>query len=111
LSVIAVLAAFFLIPGKDKEVNFDEVEADASGEKVDYIKLDVEGAELEAICGASETLEKYRPIVSASLYHRTGDIIDLPMLLENKLGKCKMYLRRPQCIPMWDLNLYVFPIE
>ncbi len=96
---------------KIREINLDTVDSILAGERVDYIKLDVEGAELEAIMGAEETLTKYRPIVSVSLYHRTGDIINLPMLLEKKLGKCKMYLRRPECIPMWDLNLYVFPIE
>lgn len=40
LSVLAVLAAFFLIPGKDKEVDFDgTAEADSDSEKVDYKKL------------------------------------------------------------------------
>lgn len=39
LSVLAVLAAFFLIPGKSEEINFDEGEAGALAEKVDYKKL------------------------------------------------------------------------
>ena len=94
---------------KIREIKLDTVDNILAGERVDYIKLDVEGAELEAICGASETLEKYRPIVSASLYHRTGDLISLPLVLAEKLGNVKMYLRRPECIPMWDLNLYVLP--
>ncbi len=40
LSVLAVLAALFLIPGKDKEIDFDEdVEQPGVKEKVDYRKL------------------------------------------------------------------------
>lgn len=96
---------------KIREIRLDTIDNILSGERVDYIKLDVEGAELEAIRGAEKTLREYRPIVSASLYHRTGDLTELPILLAEKLGKCKMYLRRPECIPMWDLNLYVLPVR
>ena len=96
---------------KVKEIKLDTIDNILSGERVDYIKLDVEGAEYEAITGAEATLAKCRPIVSVSLYHRTGDILTLPMLLKEKLGCVKMYLRRPECIPMWDLNLYVFPMK
>lgn len=39
LSALSVLAALFLIPGKSEEINFDEDEAEASDEKVDYKKL------------------------------------------------------------------------
>ena len=94
---------------KVKEINLNTIDSILSGEGIDYIKLDVEGFELETIRGAAETLTHFKPIVSVSLYHRTGDILLLPMLLSEMLGECKMYLRRPECIPMWDLNLYVVP--
>ncbi len=75
----------------------------------DFIKLDVEGEEMEAISGGVCTLRKSRPTVAVSLYHRTEDIISIPTRLKELFGNVKMYLRRPECIPMWDLNLYVVP--
>jgi len=74
--------------------------------KLDFLKLDVEGFEKEALSGAAETVKRDRPCFSVSLYHRTDDIIDLPRTIKALLGDCKMYLRRPKCIPMWDLTLY-----
>ncbi len=94
---------------KSVEIRLDTVDNILDGERIDYIKLDVEGEEAAAIRGAVNTLEKWRPAVSVSLYHRTGDIISLPTWLKNTFGECRMYLRRPRCLPMWDLNLYVFP--
>lgn len=95
---------------KVKEIRLDTIDNILSGGRVDYIKLDVEGSEAEAIRGASDTLEKHRPIMSVSLYHRTGDLIEIPLMIAEKLGNCRIYLRRPECIPMWDLNLYALPI-
>ena len=39
---------------------------------------DVEGAEKEAILGSLETIEKHRPALMISLYHRSEDIFSLP---------------------------------
>ncbi len=39
LSVLAVLAAFFLIPGKDKEIDFGELDAEAPKEKINVKRL------------------------------------------------------------------------
>lgn len=74
---------------------------------VDLIKLDVEGAESEALRGAVETLERCRPAMAVSLYHRTEDLWTLPLWLHERLPEKKLYLRRPWCIPFWDLTLYM----
>ncbi len=91
------------------DIHLNTIDNILGGDSIDYIKLDVEGEEAAALRGAEKTLRTCRPCVSISLYHRTGDIIDLPRTLKHLLGECKMYLRRPRCVPMWDLNLYVFP--
>ncbi len=73
---------------------------------VDLLKLDVEGAEAEALSGAENTLTYCRPAVALSLYHRTEDLWTLPLWLQEKLPEKKLYLRRPDCIPFWDLTLF-----
>ncbi len=77
--------------------------------RLDYLKLDVEGDESKALCGAEETIRRERPVLSVSLYHRTDDAISLVKQAEKLLGDCLLYLRRPFCIPMWDLTLYAVP--
>lgn len=75
----------------------------------DLIKLDVEGGEMQAIRGAADTICTLHPALIVSLYHRTEDLFVLPNLLKKLYPGAKFYLRRPPCIPAWDLTLYVLP--
>lgn len=47
-------------------------------ERLDYIKIDVEGAEDQVLLGAKKTLEKYRPIIQMEVSHKDVpiDLID-----------------------------------
>jgi FkbM family methyltransferase len=45
---------------------------------VDFIKMDIEGAELEALRGAERTLREQRPELAISLYHRLHDFVEIP---------------------------------
>ena len=48
----------------------DKLVADLKLDRVDYIKLDIEGAEPKALAGAKETLAKYKPRISVASYHQ-----------------------------------------
>ena len=41
--------------------------------RVDFIKLDVEGAELDVLSGAATTLVRFKPILALSAYHKWDD--------------------------------------
>ena len=88
---------------KIKTVNASHLDSVLSGE-CDYIKYDVEGAEYEAILGSRETILREKPQLLVSLYHRSEDIYRLPLLVKS-LGYSKLYLRRYEYVPAWDLNL------
>lgn len=52
--------------------------------KIDFIKLDVEGVELEVLKGASDVLKNQRPIIAFEfLNHRTDIPSPIPFLVEN----------------------------
>ncbi len=61
-------------------------------ERVDLIKLDVEGAEREALAGAARTLRRFRPKVQLSVYHRRNDLFELPAALAELLDGCRLYV-------------------
>ncbi len=75
----------------------------------DFIKLDVEGAERQALLGARETILRARPSLLVSLYHRSEDLFALPLLLRELCPNYRFYLRRDECLPAWELNLLAVP--
>ncbi|MCK9362296.1 MAG: FkbM family methyltransferase [Syntrophales bacterium] len=50
------------------------------------IKMDIEGAEYEALLGAREIISKYRPGLAISLYHRPADLWQIPLLVNEIIG-------------------------
>ena len=88
--------------GKTVELNtVDSLSADT-----DYIKYDVEGAEKEALLGSVETIERCKPDLLVSAYHRSEDLFALPLWLHEHFPFYKLYLRRFESLPAWDINLY-----
>jgi len=61
-------------------------------DRVDFIKLDVEGAELNALRGADETLRRWRPQLAISVYHRDDDLITIPLHVESLGLNYEFYL-------------------
>ncbi|MDQ3279464.1 MAG: FkbM family methyltransferase [Bacteroidota bacterium] len=70
-------------------VSIDEIVTD----KVDFIKLDIEGAEYEAIIGAKETIVTYKPILAVCVYHAQKDYLRIPSLIQQYRNDYKIYLR------------------
>ena len=56
----------------------DELVRSGTMDRVDFIKLDVEGAELRALQGAGDTLGRDRPKLAVSVYHHLEDLVELP---------------------------------
>ena len=63
-------------------VTLDQIVDELKLERVDYIKMDIEGAEREALAGSVKTMKNYRPVVMLDFYHRPDDPQVLPGLLK-----------------------------
>ncbi|WP_147289187.1 FkbM family methyltransferase [Helicobacter aurati] len=60
-------------------------------ERVDFIKMDIEGSELEALKGAEKTLKKYHPKIAICLYHSDTDYYEIPLYLKTILPHYEFY--------------------
>lgn len=92
--------------GAAVKVNGITVDGMLGDKKPTLIKIDVEGAEREALEGAAECIAKHRPRIILSAYHRTEDLTELPLKIKEMNGGYKLYLRHHPYIPAWDTNLY-----
>lgn len=71
----------FRIGGKEDTlplVKLDDFVAAEGIDRVDFIKMDIEGAEMAALRGAKETIGRHRPKLAISIYHRPEDFIVIP---------------------------------
>jgi FkbM family methyltransferase len=50
--------------------------------RVDFIKMDIEGSEREALRGAADTIRRFKPKLAISAYHQPDDLFVLPALIK-----------------------------
>lgn len=60
----------------------DRLVDDLRLERVDYIKMDIEGAEPNALMGASATIRKWKPRLSISAYHQPDHPVRIPKIIQ-----------------------------
>ncbi|NVN88996.1 MAG: FkbM family methyltransferase [Desulfuromonadales bacterium] len=77
---------------------------------VTYIKMDVEGAEIEALRGAAGVIERCRPKLAISAYHKHSDLYELPLLIHSLSPDYKLYLRH-YGYTLFDLVLFAIPAQ
>jgi FkbM family methyltransferase len=61
-------------------------------ERVDFIKMDVEGSEIDALAGAVESIRRFRPKLAISLYHKKSDFRDIPLFIQSILPDYRFHL-------------------
>jgi len=76
--------------------------------KVNFLKMDVEGYELNVLTGASQTIQLFKPKLAVCVYHKGNDLITIPQFIKSINPSYKLYLR--QCTPTWpETVLYAEP--
>jgi FkbM family methyltransferase len=68
----------------------DMVEA---GTPITFIKMDIEGAEAEALTGARPAIERDAPILAVCVYHTQDDLWRLPLLMREMVPGYRFFLR------------------
>lgn len=64
--------------GSVKTISIDDFIENNNIEKVDFIKMDIEGAEPVALQGAIRTIKKFKPKLAIAIYHSLEDLTNIP---------------------------------
>jgi len=79
-------------------------------ERVTYIKMDIEGAELDGLKGGRDVIQRDGPVLAICVYHQPEHFWQVPLLIKDMLPEHKMYLR---CYEGdgWQTVAYAVPTE
>lgn len=86
----------------DKDLSIQNFSNMIEGKKIDdcleckkatYIKMDIEGAELNALMGAENTIRENNPKLAICIYHSAEDMVMIPLYIHNKYPNYKLYVR------------------
>lgn len=83
---------------KKNAITIDKFVEENNIEKIDYIKMDVEGAERTILEGAIKTIKKFKPHLAIAIYHGgklfMEDFYDVPIFIKNVLKEDYEYYIR-----------------
>ena len=77
----------------ENQIEVIDIDSVVNDDKVTFIKMDIEGAELEALKGARNTIIKNKPKLAISVYHKKEDIIEILNYINQLDIGYKFYLR------------------
>ena len=66
---------------------------EAVSEVPTFIKMDIQGYEMNALRGAEKTISKYKPKMAICIYHKTSDFLDVPEYVLSLRPDYDMYIR------------------
>lgn len=74
-------------------VNTISIDKAFMGVSPTFIKMDIEGEEINALCGAEKTIRKYTPDMAVCVYHNIEHIWEIPLLINSINKNYSFYLR------------------
>ena len=89
------------------KIEVDTLDNLVNGAAVTFIKMDIEGAELNALKGAENTIKKYKPRLAICVYHKKEDLLTISKYIKSLHEDYKLYLRA-YSIFTEELVLYAF---
>ena len=83
---------------KKNAITIDKFVEENNFEKIDYIKMDVEGAEKNILEGSIKTIKKFKPSLAIAIYHGgklfMEDFYNIPIFIKNVINEDYEYYIR-----------------
>ncbi len=95
--------------GEGSPLSAVTVDTLARDKSFDYIKFDVEGAELSAVMGAEKTIKRDRPKMRIAAYHKSADYFAIPEAVLSFIHDYDIYMRHHPSVPAWDTDFFFIP--
>ena len=81
---------------EDGELNVPVIPIDEIVDPADHvtmIKMDIEGAELEALKGSKKVIQRDKPRLAICIYHKPEDMTEIPLYIKELVPEYKLYIR------------------
>lgn len=93
-------------PEGTEQIRLVTLDSIVNERKVGFIKMDIEGAELDALQGSAKTIKRDKPLCAISVYHKPGDVIVIMQYLKHLVPEYQFALRHYKVIN--ETVLYAF---
>ena len=93
-----------------ESISIDEFMEENKIEKLDFIKLDIEGAELNTLKGGINSIKKHRPQIAVAIYHKNEHLTDIPLYLKEQLDDYVFKIEHYSPCD-WETVVYALPKE
>jgi FkbM family methyltransferase len=100
----------FADSGETQEVECATIDSVLAEASPTLIKMDIEGAEPEALRGAVRTMARWRPVMAVCAYHKCDHLWEIPQLLKLANPDYRIFLRR-YAEDCWETVYYAIPPE
>lgn len=97
--------------GKRIKIDTTTIDELCNAMPVDFIKLEIDGAEYEGILGGIYIIRTMHPVVAVSVYHHREDILRIPLLLKALYQDYELYLRYYGRSSLTDIVCYAIPAD
>lgn len=105
-NVIPKKCAVGIKNSQTQEADFPTISLDEDiKERVSWIKMDIEGHEMDALKGAQNIIQQYKPKLAICLYHCVEDLYEIPLYLHKLVPEYRFKLGQ-HFRGHWDFVLY-----
>lgn len=89
--------------------SLDTLEKDGVvAEPATFVKMDIEGAEMDALQGMKQMIMQYKPKLAICVYHKPEDLWEIPLFIHKLVPEYKLILRQHSPLMDNDTVLYAF---